>query len=76
MLRTLISAYECNGHPRVLIIAADELSSLFEMAYLLRSPANADRPLTALGDHGKVAVFGTQHDVFKSTSWDHFLHSL
>ena len=31
------------------LIAADELSSLIETAYLLRSPANAKRLLEALG---------------------------
>ena len=31
------------------LIAADELSSLLETAYLLRSPANAERLLDALG---------------------------
>ena len=32
----------------VALIAADELQSLVETAHLLRSPANADRLLTAL----------------------------
>jgi antitoxin YefM len=32
------------------IIAASELTSLLETAYLLRSPANAERLLTALND--------------------------
>lgn len=32
------------------LIAASELSSLLETAYLLRSPANAERLLTALND--------------------------
>jgi antitoxin YefM len=32
------------------LIAASELSSLLETAYLLRSPANATRLLTALND--------------------------
>jgi antitoxin YefM len=32
----------------VALIAADELESLLETAYLLRSPANAQRLLTAL----------------------------
>lgn len=34
---------------RVALIAADELSSLEETAYLLRSPRNAERLLRALG---------------------------
>lgn len=32
------------------LIAASELSSLLETAYLLRSPANAERLLSALND--------------------------
>lgn len=34
---------------RVAMIAADELAGLVETAYLLRSPQNAERLLTALG---------------------------
>lgn len=37
------------GEEEVAMIAADELESLLETAYLLRSPANAERLLTALG---------------------------
>ncbi len=36
------------GHEDVVMIAADELSSLLETAHLLRSPKNAARLLTAL----------------------------
>ena len=36
------------GAEDVVLIAADELSSLLETAHLLRSPANAERLLTAL----------------------------
>lgn len=36
------------GAEDVALIAADELSSLLETAHLLRSPANAERLLTAL----------------------------
>ena len=36
------------GHGAVALISADELESLRETAYLLRSPANAARLLTAL----------------------------
>ncbi len=36
------------GEPEVAMIAADELSSLQETAYLLRSPKNAARLLAAL----------------------------
>ncbi|HMN14499.1 MAG TPA: type II toxin-antitoxin system prevent-host-death family antitoxin [Bellilinea sp.] len=37
------------GKEEVAMIAASELQSLMETAYLLRSPANADRLLSALG---------------------------
>jgi antitoxin YefM len=37
------------GEEEVAMIAASELGSLMETAYLLRSPANAERLLTALG---------------------------
>lgn len=37
------------GRDDAALIAADELSSLMETAYLLRSPANAKRLLEALG---------------------------
>jgi len=37
------------GEEDVALIAADELESLVETAYLLRSPANAERLLAALG---------------------------
>ena len=36
------------GAPDVAIIAADELAGLTETAYLLRSPKNAERLLSAL----------------------------
>lgn len=36
------------GEEEVAMIAASELTSLLETAYLLRSPANAERLLTAL----------------------------
>ena len=36
------------GHPDVALLPADELSSLMETAYLLRSPRNAERLLGAL----------------------------
>lgn len=45
------------GEEDVAMIAASELESLTESAYLLRSPANAERLLSALGkalkDKGK-----------------------
>ena len=37
------------GEDEVAMIAASELESLMETAYLLRSPANAGRLLSALG---------------------------
>src|SRR4051812_46262736 len=37
------------GADDVTLIAADELTSLLETAHLLRSPANAERLLAALG---------------------------
>jgi antitoxin YefM len=43
-------------HPAVAMIAADELASLMETAHLLRSPANAERLLAALGRARKGAV--------------------
>jgi len=45
------------GEEDVAMIAASELQSLTESAYLLRSPANAERLLSALGsalkNHGE-----------------------
>jgi antitoxin YefM len=43
------------GAADVALVAADELAGLLETAHLLRSPANAQRLLTALArarDHG------------------------
>jgi antitoxin YefM len=37
------------GEEEVAMVAASELASLTETAYLLRSPANAERLLSALG---------------------------
>lgn len=37
------------GEEEVAMISASELESLMETAYLLRSPANAERLLSALG---------------------------
>ena len=39
---------ECRNKPNVALIAEDELTSLKETAYLLRSPQNAARLLNAL----------------------------
>jgi antitoxin YefM len=40
---------ERRGEEQVAMIAASELESLMETAYLLRSPVNAERLLSALG---------------------------
>lgn len=40
---------ERKNKEKVALIASDELSSLLETAYLLQSPANAERLLAALG---------------------------
>jgi antitoxin YefM len=40
---------ERRGRESVALISADELASLTETAYLLRSPKNAERLLSALG---------------------------
>lgn len=52
---------ERRGEEEVAVIAASELASLTETAYLLRSPKNAERLLTALGralkNEGKVLPF-------------------
>ncbi len=42
------------GEEEVAMIAASELESLLETAYLLRSPANAERLLAALGRALKI----------------------
>jgi antitoxin YefM len=39
-----------SGAEDIALVAADELRSLLEIAYLLRSPANAERLLTALAE--------------------------
>lgn len=46
------------GHPDVALISADELSSLEETAYLLRSPANARRLFDSLAraDRGEGVI--------------------
>lgn len=45
--REVVIVHRRNGED-VALVAADELSGLLETAYLLRSPANARRLLTAL----------------------------
>jgi antitoxin YefM len=48
--REVVVVKRRRGQPDVAIIAADELSSLEETAYLLRSPANARRLAQALAE--------------------------
>lgn len=50
-----VAVIQRRGHEDMALIPADELSSLRETAYLLRSPANAARLLAALtrGRRGK-----------------------
>lgn len=47
------------GEEDVAMIAASELESLMATAYLLRSPANAERLLSALGWASKNRLPGT-----------------
>jgi antitoxin YefM len=56
------------GEEEVAMIAASELESLMETAYLLRSPANAERLLAALGcalknETEPLAVEALRHEV-------------
>ncbi|MGH7517547.1 MAG: type II toxin-antitoxin system Phd/YefM family antitoxin [Gemmatimonadales bacterium] len=44
------------GHEDMALIPADELASLRETAYLLRSPQNAARLLSALAQAGRRAT--------------------
>ena len=48
-LNRQIVIIERRGAEPVALISADELQGLMETAYLLRSPKNAERLLTALG---------------------------
>ena len=45
-----IAVIKRRGHKDIALITADELSSLLETVYLLRSPHNAQRLLEALED--------------------------
>lgn len=56
------------GADDVALIAADELTSLLETAHLLRSPANAERLLTALArvrqrTGSAQSIDGLRHEV-------------
>jgi len=56
------------GEEEVAMIAASELESLIETAYLLRSPANAERLLSALGralknEKGLQSIDALRHEV-------------
>ena len=48
-----IAIIKRRGHKDIALISADELSSLLETVYLLRSPQNAQRLLEALADSKK-----------------------
>ena len=54
------------GEEDVAMIAASELESLMETAYLLRSPANAERLLSALGRALKGEVEPQSMDALRS----------
>lgn len=65
--RDIVIIHRRNGEDAALIAAA-ELTSLMETAYLLRSPANAERLLTALNDALKgsgrpLSIEELQHEV-------------
>lgn len=45
-----IAVIKRRGHKDIALISADDLSSLLETVYLLRSPTNAQRLLEALED--------------------------
>jgi antitoxin YefM len=56
------------GEEEVAMIAASELESLMETAYLLRSPVNAERLLSALGralknEAGPQTIADLRHEV-------------
>jgi antitoxin YefM len=53
------------GHGDVAMISADELESLRETAYLLRSPANAKRLLSALQRSQTVQSLREEHGLVK-----------
>lgn len=48
-----IAVIKRRGHKDIAMLSADELSSLLETVYLLRSPANARRLLDALEESKK-----------------------
>ena len=54
------------GEEDVAMIAASELESLMETAYLLRSPANAERLLSALGHALKGEGSATSLETLRS----------
>jgi antitoxin YefM len=54
------------GEEEVAMIAASELESLMETAYLLRSPANAERLLSALGRALKIEIEPRNVDALRS----------
>ncbi len=54
-----IAVIHRRGHKDIALLTADELSSLLETVYLLRSPANARRLLEALEESKKGDLAGT-----------------
>ena len=61
-----IAVIQRRGHEDMALIPADELSSLRETAYLLRSPANAVRLLAALERARKGSTKATDLDDLRS----------
>ncbi|CAN5485081.1 YoeB-YefM toxin-antitoxin system antitoxin YefM [soil metagenome] len=61
-----IAVIQRRGHEDMALIPADELSSLRETAYLLRSPANAARLLAALERARKGNTKATDLDELRS----------
>ena len=61
-----IAVIQRRGHEDMALIPADELSSLRETAYLLRSPANAARLLAALERARKGGTKATDLDELRS----------
>ena len=51
-----IAVISRRGHDDIAMLPADELRSLQETAYLLRSPANAARLLNAIEDSASLAL--------------------
>ena len=61
-----VAVIQRRGHEDMALIPADELSSLRETAYLLRSPANAARLLAALERARKGKTKASDLDALRS----------